>query len=83
MHFEAFVEDIRTNHWNVHGVEVYENGRLLHRYGDTDQSRFPIYSATKTITSVAAGMAFDRRKIDLNPASSMRPGPRRSPEERL
>ena len=66
MHFEAFVEDIRTNHWNVHGVEVYENGRLLHRYGDTDQSRFPIYSATKTITSVAAGMAFDRRKIDLN-----------------
>ena len=66
MHFEAFVEDIRTNHWNVHGVEVYENGRLLHRYGDTHQSRFPIYSATKTITSVAAGMAFDRRKIDLN-----------------
>ena len=65
MDFEAFVEDIKMNKWNVFGVEVYEQGNLIHQYGNTDKSRFPIYSATKTITSIAAGMAYDQGKIDL------------------
>ena len=65
MDFEAFVEDIQTNKWNVFGVEIYEHGNLIHQYGKTDKSRFPIYSATKTITSIAAGIAYDQGKIDL------------------
>lgn len=65
MDFNAFVEDIRVNKWNVFGVEVYDHGRLIHQYGDTDKSRYPIYSATKTITSIAAGIAYDQGKIAL------------------
>ncbi|MDE5932174.1 MAG: beta-lactamase family protein, partial [Lachnospiraceae bacterium] len=65
MNFDAFIKDIQNNQWNVHGVEIYEDGRLTHQYGDTADTRFPIYSATKTITSIAAGMAWDQGKIDL------------------
>lgn len=61
MNFEKFVEDIKTNNWNVFGVEVYADGKLLHSYGDTMNTKYPIYSATKTITSIAVGMAVDER----------------------
>lgn len=66
MNFNAFVEDIKTNNWNVFGVEVYADGKLLHSYGDTIDTRYPIYSATKTITSIAIGMAVDEGKLDIN-----------------
>lgn len=66
MNFEKFVEDIKTNNWNVFGVEVYVDGKLLHSYGDTTDTRYPIYSATKTITSITVGMAADEGKLDIN-----------------
>ena len=65
MDFRAFVRDIEKNQWKVHGVEVYKEGQLLHSWGDTCETRFPIYSATKTVTSIAVGLAFDEGKIDL------------------
>lgn len=65
MNFEAFVNDIRTNQWNVYGVEVYKDGILAHAYGDTANSRYPIYSATKTVLSIAVGIAYDEGKINL------------------
>lgn len=66
MNFDAFVADIEKNTWNVHGVEVYENGKLTHSYGDTVDNIYDIYSATKTILSIAVGIAYDRGLIDLN-----------------
>lgn len=65
MNFRAFAEDIGRNQWPVYGAEVYEDGRLVHQYGDTAQ-RHPIYSATKTITSLAVGMAADDGKLDVH-----------------
>lgn len=64
MNFDGFIKEIENNQWNVHGVELYENGRLTHCYKDTAGS-FPIYSATKTITSIAAGIAYDQGRFDL------------------
>ena len=64
MNFEAFISDIVDNKWNVYGVEVYEKG-VLHKYGDTCKTRYPIYSATKSILSIAVGIAYDQGKIDL------------------
>lgn len=66
MNFGKFVEDIKKNNWNVFGVEVYVDGKLSHSYGDTTDTRYPIYSATKTITSIAIGMAVDEGKVDIN-----------------
>ena len=65
MNFAAFARDIEENQWNVHGVEAYKDGQLLHSWGDTRTTRFPIYSATKTITSIATGLARDEEKFDL------------------
>lgn len=65
MDFNAFVRDIEENQWKVHGVEVYKEGQLRHSWGNICDSKFPIYSATKTVTSIAAGFAYDEGKIDL------------------
>lgn len=65
MQFDAFIKDITDNQWKVHGVEVYRDGNLEHSFGDTRENRYPIYSATKTITSIAAGMAWDEGKLDI------------------
>ncbi len=64
MDFEAFVKDITDNKWNVYGVEVYENEKLTHSFGDTEGIH-DLYSATKTITSIAVGIVYDEGKIDL------------------
>ena len=65
MDFSGFVKGIVDNEWNVYGVEVYKDGELAHSYGDT-AGIYEIYSATKTITSIAAGIAYDEGRIDLD-----------------
>lgn len=65
MNFSAFVGEIEGNQWPVHGVQVYEKGSLAHEWGDT-KTRYPIYSCTKTILSLAVGMAMDDGKVDIH-----------------
>ena len=65
MNFEAFVKDITDNKWNVFGTEVYKGNDLIHTWGDTF-GLHEIYSATKTVLSVAVGIAYDEGLIDLN-----------------
>ena len=66
MNFKEFIEDIEKNNWNVYGVEVYENGALTHSYGDTSENIYEIYSATKSVLSIAVGIAYDRGLIKLD-----------------
>lgn len=65
MNFDAFIHDIVDNQWDVHGVEVYREGKLTYYYGDTRNTKHPIYSATKSILSIAVGIAGDQGKIDI------------------
>ena len=64
MGFEAFAADVQAYGWNVHGAELYEDGVLTGSFGDTE-SKFPVYSATKSVLSIAAGMAWDRERISF------------------
>lgn len=64
MNFDAFIGDIRDNKWNVYGVEVCEKG-VCYKYGDTRKTKYPIYSATKSILSIAVGIAYDQGKMNL------------------
>ena len=66
MDFKKFVSDIETNHWNVYGAEVYQDGQLIHSFGDTHDGIYDIYSATKSIVSVAVGIAYDRGLLKLD-----------------
>lgn len=64
MDFEQFVKEIKENKWNVYGAEVYENSVLTHSYGDTTEIH-DIYSATKSVLSVAFGIAYDMGVVDF------------------
>lgn len=66
MDFDAFWADIKQNGWNVFGAEAYEDGALVDARGDTEENLHEIYSVTKSVLSVAAGIAWDRGLIDLN-----------------
>ena len=57
MNFEAFVNDIETNKWEVFGTEVYEDGALTHSWGDTTENLYDIYSMTKAVVSIAFGIS--------------------------
>ncbi len=65
MNFDAFIQDIKNNNWTVYGSEVYEDKKLTHNFGDTD-GLHEIYSSTKTILSIALGIAYDEGLINLD-----------------
>lgn len=64
--FEELVLAIEQNNWPVYGLEVRKDGELLHAYGDTKDTRYPIYSATKSFVSTAAGIAVREGKFSVS-----------------
>lgn len=66
MSFDAVVREIERNAWRVHGLEMYRDGALVRRWGDTQDRRYPIYSATKTVTALAVGMAQDDGRLSID-----------------
>lgn len=62
MDFDAFVRQIEENRWRVYGTAVYRRGQLLHRWGDTE-GLHPVYSAAKSVTAVAAGIAMGEGRL--------------------
>lgn len=65
MDFQGFIRKAEENNWQVHGAEVYSGHEKIQEFGDTNDRRYPIYSATKTVTSLAVGMAADAGKMDI------------------
>lgn len=66
--FDTLIDKIIENNWEVHGIEVYFGQQMqfpIAEYGDVTARRYLIYSATKTITSLAVGMAADDGKMDI------------------
>lgn len=63
MNFEAFTKEIKQ--YNVYGVEVYEDGILTHSYGDTTENIHELFSATKSVVSIATGIIYDRGLVDF------------------
>lgn len=62
--FESFKTKKNEKGWNIHGMEIHHDDRLVHSFGDIT-SRFPIYSCTKTILSLAVGIAESEGKLKL------------------
>lgn len=76
MNFEAFANDITKNHWQVFGAEVYRHGQLLHRFGDCTAGLHQLYSVTKSVLSLAVGIAEGEGRIDLSrPVMDYLPAP--------
>ena len=65
MHFQKFIDTVKENHWQLFGIEVYFDGQVVHNCHREPIRRYPIYSATKTITSLAVGIAADEGRFSL------------------
>jgi len=61
--FSHLVKEIEDNHWTVYGLQIRKDGELLQEYGDAKTTRHPIYSATKSFVSTAAGIAAGEGKF--------------------
>ncbi len=64
MNFQGFVDTVKQNQWELYGIEVFQKGRIVEEYY-VSPKRHPIYSATKSITSLAVGMAVDDGRFDV------------------
>lgn len=65
MNFQGFVDVVKQNRWELHGIEVFQDGQVVEQYqGKT--GRHPVYSATKSVTSLAVGMAVEDGKFDIH-----------------
>ena len=59
-----FIEkEIEKYSLEVHGIEIHKNDQLIYSKFFDEDKRYPIYSATKTITSAAFGIAQEEGKI--------------------
>lgn len=66
MYFQGFVDTVKQNNWKLYGIEVFQKGHVIEKYQEKPVQRYSIYSATKSITSLAVGMAVDEGKFDIN-----------------
>lgn len=64
--FSGFVEEIRRNGWQVYGLELWQDGKLVSSFGDTQKTRYPVYSVTKAMVSIAVGMASEDGLLNIN-----------------
>ncbi len=64
--FSGFVEEIRNNGWQVYGLELWQDGKPEAAFGDTQNTRYPIYSVTKSMVSVAVGMAAEDGLLNIH-----------------
>lgn len=66
MNFQGFVDTIKENNLEVHGIQVFHKGEIVASWQEEPIQRHPIYSATKSIVSLAVGMARDDGKFDID-----------------
>ncbi len=65
MDFQGFIDIVKKNGWDLYGVQVFQSGQIIEKYHEEPIQPYPIYSATKSITSLAVGMARDEGKFDI------------------
>ena len=66
MNFDELTKEIENRRLNVHGIEIFHNGKVAFRRMFSDDVRYPIYSAAKSFTATAVGIAADEGKISVD-----------------
>lgn len=62
---ENFIRRVKENNWLVFGIEVFHRGQVVDKYDFVPEERHPIYSATKSFTSTAVGIAVEEGKFSF------------------
>lgn len=55
--FFNLIKETEKNNLNIHGIEIFQNNNIIFRHMWHDDIRYPIYSATKSFTATAVGIA--------------------------
>lgn len=66
MQFEQFIRTVEKNKWEFYGIEIFQNGKIIQKYEREPEKAYPVYSATKTITATAAGLAVDEGRFSVD-----------------
>jgi len=64
--FENFILKSKEQNLAVYGIEVFHKGQIVDKYDFVKEARHPIYSATKTFTSTAVGIAISEGKFSID-----------------
>ncbi len=64
--FSKLIEEIEKNKLNIYGIEIFQNHNIVFRHMQRDDIRYPIYSATKSFTTTAVGIAVDEGKFSVD-----------------
>ena len=64
--FEFIEKEVDALKLDVYGIEIHKDNKLIYVKSFCDDKRYPIYSAAKTVTSAAVGIAKSERKISEN-----------------
>lgn len=64
--FSGLLKDIEKNNLNIHGIEIFKNDSIVFSYIKNKNIRYPVYSATKSFTSTAVGIASDEGKFSVD-----------------
>lgn len=65
MNFDKLTKEIENRGLNVHGIEIFHNEKTILRHIFDVDVRYPIYSAAKSFTATAVGIAADEGKMSV------------------
>ncbi|MBQ7433379.1 MAG: serine hydrolase [Lachnospiraceae bacterium] len=61
----ALIHTLEEQKFPVHGIEVFQDGTVIEKHHFQADIRYPVYSATKSVTSTAVGLAVAEGKMQL------------------
>lgn len=64
--FSKLIDEMEANHLNVHGIEIFQDQNTVFRHMWNADIRYPIYSAAKSFTATAVGIASDEGKLSID-----------------
>ncbi len=63
--YEKLIRRLVSERYDVYGLEIRQGGGFLFRWHPEPDIRYPVYSATKSVTSLGAGFAVSEGKMSV------------------
>lgn len=64
--YDKLIKSLKAENFRVYGLAIRQDGRLLYSWHPAPDIRYPVYSATKSVTSLAAGFAAAEGKFSVD-----------------
>lgn len=64
--YEELIKRLEAEQYCIYGLEIRQGGELVFSWHPAPDVRYPVYSATKSVTSLAAGFAAAEGKLSVD-----------------